>query len=223
MLTKTDEGTAAVSRVRLLLVLLPVIALLAALAPAAASAQDDGSDDTDGPCTVRLSEDADDPTRANFAVDCGDTNIVNANLSITDDENGSNVVDGDETDCSENSSTDFDCEPADDDGPRVSGALANAQDQEVCADPPLTVTFEVDLEEGSPATATIEDYELTGCDDSSGSSGDTDDGALPEGGVDSGAGGVADSSAPAAGGVIAIVALMLTGGALLARRARASR
>jgi hypothetical protein len=201
-----------------------IAALVAALVvgaltlPASALAgSSSGGGPSTGSCIAELTR-TQDVTVASFSVECGDgNNITNVRLRTT--ESGS--VQGDTgTDCTEEASTTFNCAPTS--GSLITGRFSNARDQEVCADPRLTVDFTIELEDGS--TERVENFEVTGCDDSGDTSaGDAsgDEGSVPEGGVDSGRGPVepASSSAlPLAGGLLAV--LSLAGGGLLIRRRR---
>lgn len=196
-----------------------VAALLATALTLPASALAGGSSGGGGSCTAELTR-TQDVTVASFSVDCGDTNpITNVRLKTT--ESGS-VQGNTGTDCNEIDSTSFDCAPTPVPDSIVTGRFMNARDQEVCADPRLTVDFTIDREDGPPET--IDNFEVTGCDDSGGTSGgDTsgDEGSTPEGGVDSGRGPVepAPSSAlPLAAAILA--ALSVAGGGFLVRRRR---
>ncbi|MBA3371167.1 MAG: hypothetical protein H0T96_06915, partial [Thermoleophilaceae bacterium] len=143
--------------------------------------------------------------------------ITNVRLRTT--ESGS-VQGGTGTDCTEEDSTTFNCAPTS--GSLITGRFINAREQEVCNDPRLTVDFTIELEDGS--TETVDNFEVTGCDDSGDTSaGDAsgDEGSAPEGGVDSGRGPLQSGSSaalPLAGAILA--ALSLAGGGLLIRRRR---
>ncbi|MBA3371161.1 MAG: hypothetical protein H0T96_06880 [Thermoleophilaceae bacterium] len=172
-------------------------------------------------CTAELTR-TQDVTVASFSVDCGDGNDITS-VRLGTSESGS-VQGGTGTDCTEEDSTTFNCAPTS--GSLITGRFTNAREQEVCADPRLTVDFTIELADGS--TETVENFDVTGCDDSGDASGTTsgddaagDEGSAPEGGVDSGRGPVesASSSAlPLAGAILAV--LSLAGGTLLVRRRR---
>ena len=143
MLNETVTGGAAERRTscrRLLLVLVPVLLLAAALAPAPALAQDGGST-----CSADVNA-TQDPTVANFSVDCGESNITRVRFDTTED--GS--VEGDSgTQCSNVDQNTFECRPTGDASGVITGQFTNARGDAVCADPRLTIDFAVELEDGS--------------------------------------------------------------------------
>jgi hypothetical protein len=98
----------------------------------------------------------------------------------------------------------------------------------VCADPPLTIDFAVELEGGG--TEQIDNVRVANCSQDSGGGGVVDTGEdnsrTPEGGVDSGAGG-REAKTAGPGVVSALIAgatvLGLVTAGLLARRRRGAR
>jgi len=196
-----------------LLAVLPVFVLLAALAPASAMA---GSSNGD-PCSATVTLSQDDPALATFAVDCEEANSNIATVDIRASEDGRS--DGDEgTTCTDDpdSARRFDCSP-DDPASQISGEF-DGDSGDLCASPRLTLDFAVDLEDADPQQ--INNVEVSGCPGSS--SGDEDSGATPEGGVDSGMGGIADR--PASTGLViplgAAAIVVLASVALFVRRTR---
>lgn len=198
--TTKSAGATRISPRLLLAAVLAALALLAALAPASAMAQDGGGG---GDCTAEVSS-TQDPRVAAIDVDCGDSDIDTVRIDPSDQ--GS--IEGNAgTTCEEVGNDVYECRP--DDGGSLVSVQFNDEVGDVCADPRLTVDFEIQLADGG--TDTIDDAEVQGCSDESGG-GDEDGGNTPEGGVDSGAGATADRSSagattfPVAGAVLIMLA-----------------
>jgi opacity protein-like surface antigen len=210
MLRTTEMKAAVRNRISprfVLLAVLPVLLLLAAMAPASAMAgAGGGGGGSQGDCEATLTATQSTST-ASFSVDCGDGNDIRSVNLRTNEQNEGSVEGDNNTECTEQSSREFDCAPPDPDS-SIGGRFESDGDDNVCSDPRLTVDFTVDLEDAS--TEDIDNVVVSDCSDSSGSgSGDEDDGSTPEGGVDSGAGGTAKPSAASG------AALPLTGAALI--------
>lgn len=224
MLSTSSEGRVEVPYVRRHLIAVLVAALMAGALTLPASALAGGSSGggSGASCTAELTS-TQDVTVASFSVECGEANPITA-VRLETSESGS--VEGNTgTECTAVDSTTFDCAPTPVPDSLVTGRFENARGQEVCADPRLTVDFTIEFEDG-PAE-TIEDFEITGCDDTGGDDGDTggdesgDEGSVPDGGIDSGRGRVESASGsalPLPGAILAV--LCLAGGGLLMRRSR---
>jgi hypothetical protein len=212
MLRTTEMGAAVGHRVSprlVLLAVLSVLAVLAALAPASAMAGGGGGTSENCEATVTVGQD---PGVAAIDVECADREISSVEVDTTEDGN----LEGNEgTEC-EGQDRSFTCTPTGSDGSLVS-ARFDSVSGDVCADPRLTVDFEVSFV-GEDEPETINNVEVSGCSDSGGggSGGDEDDGDTPEGGVDSGAGGTAKSAAigpalPLVGAALLVLALASVG------------
>ena len=191
-------------------VLLGVLAVLAlALLPSAASAQS-------GSCTVQLTA-THDPSVGSFSVDCEPDTITSADIESS--ETGS-IEEGTGTECTPNGrDTSFTCEPTSSSS-LVTGRF-RAADDNVCDRPRLVLTVSATTGAGSDE---VGDVNIRNCSSSAGTGGSGDDEDVPEGGIDTGAGGAAetapaDSSAARPAG-LALVALTLAAGALAVRRRR---
>jgi LPXTG-motif cell wall-anchored protein len=133
-----------------------------------------------------------DPTVANFSVDCGQSTIANVRFTTT--EGG--TVEGDSgTECTNVDQNTFRCQPTGDATGVITGQFTNALGDAVCAEPPLTIDFTVTFDDDS--TEEINDVRVANCSQDSGGGGVVDTGEdnsrTPEGGVDSGAGGIRET------------------------------
>ena len=194
-------------------VMLPVLLILAALVPASAmagggSGSGGGSEDA---CTAEVRA-TDEQTGARITVECGEgATIDDVELSLNELNEGR--VEGESgTRCEpEDTSLNFTCETSgSNDGSGIAARFTDDDGESVCADPALEIDFTVNFF-GERSSEEIENVQVSGCSGTSGAGGgggDEDDGATPEGGVDSGAGGTVRPSGPVAAG------LPLTGAAL---------
>ena len=192
------------------LLLAVLAALTLALLPSAASAQS-------GSCTVELTA-TQDPAVGTFSVDCDPNTITRAEIGSS--ETGS-IEEGTGTECRPNGrDTNFTCEPT-----RSSSLVTGrfrAADDDVCDRPRLELTVSVTTGAGSDE---VGDVEIRNCSASSPDGADSDDEDVPEGGIDTGAGGTADSVPTDWSGArfaaLALVTLAVVAGALALRRGRA--
>jgi hypothetical protein len=220
MLRTTQTGAPAGLRVSprlLLLAVLPALVVLAAMAPASAMAGTNEGEGSSGPCTATVTS-TQDPAVASISVDCGDGNPIEiVDLQTTED---GLLEDEPGTNCSnEESARNFTCEPSEPPESLLTFRF-RGDSEDICADPRLTIDFEVRLEDGS--TENIDNVVAGNCSDDSGGGDDEDDGATPEGGVDSGTGRTAPPAAigpalPIAG---ATLLLALVSAGLFLRKTR---
>jgi hypothetical protein len=169
--------------------------------------------DSSRDCTAEVAG-TQDPTVANIEVVCGDRVIDNVELRLNERNEG--TLEGEEgnTTCQpDDVSLTFNCQPSgDNDGSTIRAQLAADDSDEVCAEPRLEIDFTVTFDDDS--TEDIDNVEVSGCSES-GSGGDEDSGATPEGGVDSGAGGTATPAATGPALPLAGAALVILAGASL--------
>jgi LPXTG-motif cell wall-anchored protein len=102
------------------------------------------------------------------------------------------------TECTNVDQNTFRCQPTGDATGVITGQFTNALGDAVCAEPPLTIDFTVTFDDDS--TEEINDVRVANCSQDSGGGGtggvvDTgeDNSRTPEGGVDSGAGGIRET------------------------------
>ena len=226
---RADAESRPFRRRRSWLLLAPLVLLAVAFAfiPAAASGQD-------GPCTAQVSTERGDP--AFISVDCGqgrriDGAEINTSQPGELDRNVGTVCEPEGP-----GNEEFDCQPGGTSDQTSISADFFADNNWVCGktpgvngstDPPLNVEIEVSVLQDDPpgprVTQTF-DLEVSGCPSSGGGEDtdpDEDDGRVPSGGVDSGAGGTADG-APRAG-LLAAAGLLLAATVVLATAGRARR
>jgi hypothetical protein len=136
----------------------------------------------EGPSCEATVTSTQDPGVAAIDVECDDE-IRSVEVDTTEDgELNGNTG----TECTGQTRS-FTCEPEDPPSSLIS-AQFDAVSGDVCASPRLTVDFEVSFVGEGSEVEDINNVEVSGCSDTS-VGGDEDDGATPEGGVDSGFGG----------------------------------
>lgn len=218
MLNDKSGTERELSRSRLLLALLPVLLIAAVLTPTSAFAQGGSSCDADVSNTRGEAV-------ADFTEDCGSDTLVS--VDITSNEDGS-IEAGEGTDCTGAGRT-FTCAPTSASGSRVSGRFI-PDDGTFCGGDPTMLTFTPETDTGVQAAQELE----APCEGSSGTGddgsgdGSLDDESVPEGGVDSGAGGTvqvagARGASLSVAGTALISVSLLAAGLLLHRRTRTSR
>lgn len=166
MLRTTDAETAAGDRFSprlVLMAMLFVLVVLAAMAPASAMAGQAEGEGSSGPCTATVTS-TQDPAVAAISVDCGDGNpIEEVDLNTTED--GELEEDTGTTCSNEENARNFTCKPSEPPESLLTFRF-RGDSGDICADPRLTVDFEVRLENGS--TENIDNVVAGNCSDESG-------------------------------------------------------